>query len=330
MLFHGLLCCHIHQIVLLRPRRRRVAYARRLRVSTAALQIRRRAAPQRRAPSAEQDKSARETLLIFPTSGGKVGVHVDSTFLDTDPPSVIGLWVPPPPPTRLIKTQNLLLFCCSSPRFFATPSRATIPRHTTLSGSSRGGDARKRLPLHVRRVPIPTAPHHPPHPPHQRAAAPLHATSQLRLCADSLPRFAPGCPALTRSWSRVDLSALAQTSCWREKCRSLLRKQTRVGPPCLWQLVILCCYMEAWLICLIKIPAPLPATRTPPLAPHPRSPSLPPCQVFPFTAPCACGAADLTAPAATASTPSTWRATGRVQIGFRGPAIARRLADEIN
>jgi phytanoyl-CoA hydroxylase len=28
-----------------------------------------------------------------PFIGGKVAVHVDSTFLDTDPPSVIGLWV---------------------------------------------------------------------------------------------------------------------------------------------------------------------------------------------------------------------------------------------
>jgi hypothetical protein len=238
------LCCHIRQIVLLPRRHRHVAHARRLRVSSAALQIRRRAAPQHHAPSAEQDKPALEILLIFHTSGGKVGVHVDSTFLDTDPPSVIGLWVSPPP-TRLVKTQNLLFSCCISPRFFATPSRATIPRHTTLSGSSRSGDARKRLPLHVRRVPIPTAPLHLPHPPQQRAAEPLHAAYQLRLRADSLPLFAPGCPALTRRWSRVDSSALAQTSHWREACRSLLRKQTRVGPPCLWQLVILCCYMEA-------------------------------------------------------------------------------------
>jgi hypothetical protein len=202
------------------------------------------AAPRHNVAPHPQNNPARETLLIFPTPGGKVGVHVDSTFLDTDPPSVIGLWVSPPP-TRLVKTQNLLFFCCISPRFFATPSRATNPRHTTLSGSSRSGDTRKRLPLHVRRVPIPTAPLHPLHPPHQRAAAPLHAASQLRLRADSLPLFAPGCPALTRRWSRVDSSAPAQTSHWREACRSLLRKQTRVGPPCLWQLVILCCYMEA-------------------------------------------------------------------------------------
>ncbi len=30
---------------------------------------------------------------LTPHTGGKVAVHVDSTFLDTDPPSVIGLWV---------------------------------------------------------------------------------------------------------------------------------------------------------------------------------------------------------------------------------------------
>jgi hypothetical protein len=32
-------------------------------------------------------------FFIIMISGGKVAVHVDSTFLDTDPPSVIGLWV---------------------------------------------------------------------------------------------------------------------------------------------------------------------------------------------------------------------------------------------
>ena len=54
------------------------------------------AAPRHNVAPHPQNNPARETLLIFPTPGGKVGVHVDSTFLDTDPPSVIGLWVCPP------------------------------------------------------------------------------------------------------------------------------------------------------------------------------------------------------------------------------------------
>ncbi len=129
---NALLCCHIHQFVLLPRRHRRVAHARRLRVSSAALQIRRRAAPQRRAPSAEQDKPARETLLIFPTPGGKVGVHVDSTFLDTDPPSVIGLWVSPPAHTPRQNPNPALFLLHFTTLLCHSLSRHHPPSHYAL------------------------------------------------------------------------------------------------------------------------------------------------------------------------------------------------------
>lgn len=43
----------------------------------------------------QREPALTQSMYIIkpPFIGGKVAVHVDSTFLDTDPPSVIGLWV---------------------------------------------------------------------------------------------------------------------------------------------------------------------------------------------------------------------------------------------